>query len=131
MKTPHKTFVLEEKGALLGTYCIKTNQPGLGSHVCNCGYMVSSKARGKGIARQLCEHSQELALALGYKAMQFNFVVATNQSAIQLWKRQGFDIVGCLPHAFDHPHQGYVDAFVMYRWLDTSKTERGCERPLE
>ena len=117
MKTPHKTFVLEEKGALLGTYCIKTNQPGLGSHVCNCGYMVSSKARGKGIATALCEHSQQEAVRLGYRAMQFNLVVKTNEASVYLWQKLGFSVVGTLPGAFLHSKHGYVDAYVMYKVL--------------
>ena len=72
MDTPKRTYVLEENDNILGTYYIKTNQPGPGAHVCNCGYMVSSNARGRGIATAMCEHSQHLARELGYKAIQFN-----------------------------------------------------------
>jgi ribosomal protein S18 acetylase RimI-like enzyme len=117
MQLPRKTLVAEEEGEILGTYYIKTNQPGPGSHVCNCGYMVSSKARGKGIATAMCEHSQQIAVELGYLAMQFNFVASTNEGAIRLWSKLGFDTVGCLPKAFNHPSKGYVDALVMYKWL--------------
>ncbi|NWO06960.1 MAG: GNAT family N-acetyltransferase, partial [Alteromonadaceae bacterium] len=98
---------------------IKTNQSGPGQHVCNCGYMVSANARGKGIATQMCEHSQKIALELGYKAMQFNFVASTNVGAVGLWNKLGFENVGCLPKAFLHPKKGYVDALVMYKWLAT------------
>ena len=112
-----KVFVFEEDGAILGTYAIKQNQPGLGGHVSNCGYMVSGEARGRGVATALCEHSQATALALGYKAMQFNFVVSTNEKAVRLWQKLGFDIAGRLPKAFNHPRLGYVDALVMYKWL--------------
>lgn len=119
MDLPRKTFVAEEAGEILGTYYIKTNQPGPGSHVCNCGYMVSSKARGKGIATAMCEHSQEIAIELGYKAMQFNFVAASNEGAVRLWNKLGYDTVGRLPKAFNHPSEGYVDALVMYKWLET------------
>ena len=119
MHLPRKTFVAEEEGQILGTYCIKTNQAGPGSHVCNCGYMVSSTARGKGLATSMCEHSQKIALELGYKAMQFNFVAASNEGAIRLWNKLGFDTVGRLPMAFNHPTRGYVDALVMYKWLET------------
>ncbi len=118
METPHKTFVGEENGKIVATYYIKPNQPGLGSHVCNCGYMVAPEARGKGIARALCEHSQAVAKELGYKAMQFNLVVSTNENALKLWQDLGFATVGRLPGAFAHPAKGYVDAFVMYKWLD-------------
>jgi len=115
---PRQTFVAEDEGEILGTYYIKTNQPGFGSHVCNCGYMVSARARGKGLATAMCEHSQQIALELGYKAMQFNFVVASNEAAVWLWHKLGFETAGCLPKAFNHPTEGYVDALVMYKWLE-------------
>ena len=117
MSTPTKTYVVEEDDQILGTYYIKTNQAGPGSHVCNCGYMVSSKARGKGLATAMCEHSQKIALDLGYKAMQFNFVASTNVGAVRLWSKLGFHTVGRLPGAFNHPSKGYVDALVMFKWL--------------
>ncbi|WGL16012.1 GNAT family N-acetyltransferase [Microbulbifer bruguierae] len=119
LEVPRKTFVVEDNGEILGTYYLKTNQVGPGNHVCNCGYMVSSLARGRGLATKMCEHSQEIAKALGYKAMQFNFVASTNESAIHLWHKLGFETVGRLPKAFNHPKQGYVDALVMYKWLQT------------
>ncbi len=114
---PRKTYVFEEDGIILGTYFIKTNQDGQGDHVCNCGYMVSSAARGRGMATKMCEHSQDIARELGYKAMQFNFVAASNEGAVRLWDKLGFETVGRLPKAFNHPTQGYVDALVMYKWL--------------
>jgi L-amino acid N-acyltransferase YncA len=119
MHLPRKTYVVEGEGQILGTYYIKTNQAGQGSHVCNCGYMVSSKARGKGLATSMCEHSQIMAIELGYKAMQFNLVVTSNNDAVRLWNKMGFDTVGRLPQAFNHPTRGYVDALVMYKWLET------------
>jgi ribosomal protein S18 acetylase RimI-like enzyme len=118
MEIPRATFVAEENGKLLGTYYIKSNQPGGGEHVCNCGYMVSSAARGRGIASAMCGHSQKIAGELGYKAMQFNFVVSTNESAVKLWHRLGFVTAGTLPKGFNHPAKGYVDALVMYKWLE-------------
>ena len=117
VKIPRKTYVCVEGNTILGTYYIKTNQKGPGSHVCNCGYMVSSKARGKGLATAMCQHSQEQAINLGYKAMQFNFVASSNKGAVRLWDKLGFETVGCLPKAFKHPQKGYVDALVMYKWL--------------
>ena len=117
ISTPQKTFVCEENRQILGTYYIKDNQAGPGNHVCNCGYMVASTARGRGLATAMCEHSQKIALELGYKAMQFNFVASSNKSAIKLWRKLGFNIVGTLPKAFNHPIQGYIDALVMYKWL--------------
>lgn len=117
LEVPRKVFIFEEAGKVLGTYYLKTNQAGPGNHVCNCGYMVSSTARGKGLATSMCEHSQQIAIDLGYKAMQFNFVASSNEGAIRLWSKLGFDTVGCLPKAFNHPKLGYVDALVMYKWL--------------
>jgi len=112
-----ETFVVEEDGAILGTYYLRPNQAGGGSHVCNCGYMTASAATGRGIARRMCEHSIVHAKARGYQAMQFNFVVSTNERAVGLWRKLGFDIVGRLPGAFRHPAEGCVDALVMFRKL--------------
>jgi ribosomal protein S18 acetylase RimI-like enzyme len=117
IELPRETWLAEEAGKVLGAYYIKTNQAGPGSHVCNCGYMVASTARGRGVATALCEHSQSRAIELGYKAMQFNFVASTNEAAVRLWTKLGFEIVGKLPDAFNHPVRGYVDALVMYKWL--------------
>jgi L-amino acid N-acyltransferase YncA len=115
---PRKTYVIEDEGQILGTYYIKTNQAGPGNHVCNCGYMVSSKARGRGLATTMCEHSQIKATELGYKAMQFNFVASSNEGAVRLWKKLGYEVVGRLPQAFHHPTEGYIEALVMYKWLE-------------
>jgi L-amino acid N-acyltransferase YncA len=117
LKAPRKTYVFEENNEILGTYYLKTNQAGPGKHVCNCGYMVSFHARGKGLATSMCEHSQKIALELGYKAMQFNFVASSNEVAVRLWTKLGFDTVGRLPNAFNHPSIGFVDALVMFKWL--------------
>ncbi len=121
IEDPSVTFIAEgEDNEILGTYYLKPNQPGLGSHVCNCGYVVAEHARGKGIASQLCVHSQKEAVARGFRAMQFNLVVKTNEGAIRLWKKHGFEIVGTLPGAFRHATLGYTDAYIMYRVLDSS-----------
>lgn len=119
MVLPRKTFFAEGAGQILGSYYIKTNQIGPGNHVCNCGYMVSSKARNKGIATSMCEHSQKIAIGLGYKSMQFNFVATSNDGAVRLWNKLGFDTIGRLPKAFNHPTLGFIDALVMYKWLET------------
>ena len=112
-----ETFVVEEDGVILGTYYMRPNQAGGGRHVCNCGYMTSASATERGVARRMCEHSLEHARSRGYRAMQFNFVVSTNERAVRLWQSLGFEIVGRLPLAFRHPVCGCVDAFVMYRAL--------------
>ncbi|QAY78329.1 GNAT family N-acetyltransferase [Sphingosinicella sp. BN140058] len=112
-----ETFVAEESGVSLGTYYLRSNQAGGGGHVCNCGYMTAAAATGRGVARRMAEHSLERARARGFRAMQFNFVVSTNDRAVRLWQSLGFDIVGRLPEAFRHPAHGFVDALVMYRAL--------------
>ena len=115
---PRATFVaLDDDGQVLGTYSLKANQPGLGAHVCNCGYVVAGPARGRGIASAMCEHSQAEARARGFRAMQYNLVVSTNEGAIRLWKKHGFAVIGVLPGAFRHTRLGYVDALVMFKPL--------------
>ncbi|WP_429806524.1 N-acetyltransferase family protein [Ensifer sp. B1-9] len=117
MAPDRETFVAEENGLILGTYYIQANRAGGGQHVCNCGYMTDAKASGRGVARQMHEHSLAHARAKGFRAMQFNFVVSSNERAVRLWQSLGFEIVGRLPEAFLHPSLGYVDAFVMFRKL--------------
>ena len=117
MGTDKQTFVAEADGQILGTYYLRPNQAGNGSHVCNCGYMTGAAATGRGVARRMCEHSLEQARAQGYRAMQFNFVVSSNTRAVKLWEGLGFDVVGRLPAAFAHPAHGFVDALVMFRPL--------------
>ncbi len=112
-----ETFVAEEDGEVLGTYYIRPNQGGGGRHVCNCGYMTSRVAAGRGVASRMCEHSLGYAREQQYRAMQFNFVVSSNEGAIRLWQRMGFEIVGRLPDAFEHPSRGFVDALVMFQTL--------------
>lgn len=107
----------DDDGTLSGTYYIKPNQPTLGAHVANCGYMVAAQARGRGIATSMCEHSQAEAVRRGYRAMQFNLVVESNAASVYLWKKLGFSVVGSLPGAFNHPQLGFIDAFVMYKEL--------------
>lgn len=113
----HEVFVAEEAGRAVGTYFLCPNQRGGGAHVANCGYITAADATGKGVARAMCAHSLEHAKRRGFRAMQFNFVVSTNEIAVRLWKSFGFEIVGRLPQAFLHPVAGYVDAYVMYRVL--------------
>jgi ribosomal protein S18 acetylase RimI-like enzyme len=114
----HEVFVAEESdGRIVGTYFLQANQQGGGAHVANCGYITAPFATGRGVARAMCEHSLDRARTRGFKAMQFNFVVSTNVRAVNLWQRFGFEIVGRLPGAFEHPSEGFVDALVMYRSL--------------
>jgi ribosomal protein S18 acetylase RimI-like enzyme len=113
----HEVFVAEEDGLVLGTYYLRANQQGGGAHVANCGYITAQYATGRGIARAMCLHSLDVARQEGFCAMQFNFVVSTNERAVRLWDSLGFETVGRLPAAFLHPLLGYVDALVMYRAL--------------
>ncbi|RYD28597.1 MAG: GNAT family N-acetyltransferase [Verrucomicrobiaceae bacterium] len=108
------TFVAEVAGKVIGTYILKANQPGLGSHVANASFMVSSLARGHGAGRRMGEHCLEEARKAGFLAMQFNIVISTNEVAVRLWKQLGFEIVGTVPDAYRHSQLGLVDAHVMY-----------------
>lgn len=111
------TYVAEADGEILGTYVLKPNQPGAGAHVANAGYMVRPDAFGQGLGAAMCEHSMDEARAAGYRAMQFNAVVATNVRAVELWRRMGFAVVGTVPEAFRHRGLGNVDLHIMHRFL--------------
>jgi L-amino acid N-acyltransferase YncA len=110
-------YVAEFESEVVGTYILKANQPALGSHVANAAFMVAPHARGRGVGRHMGEHALNEARALGFRAMQFNFVVSTNEPAIRLWQQLGFKTVGTLPGAFRHADKGFVDALVMFRSL--------------
>jgi len=112
-----ETFIYQEDSAILGTYFLRANQSGGGAHVANCGYVTAPAAQGRGIARAMCLHSLARARERGFRAMQFNFVIRSNQQAVKLWLSLGFAIVGQLPEAFQHPKLGFVDALVMYKPL--------------
>jgi len=112
-----RTYVAERDGKVVGSYILRPNRPGLGNHVSNAGFMVAPAARRFGIGLAMGEHALAEARRLGYSAMQFNFVISTNETAVRLWKRLGFRIVGTLPGAFRHSRKGMVDAYVMYRLL--------------
>lgn len=113
----HEVFVALEDSDIVGTYYLRPNNAGGGAHVANCGYMVRADAAGRGVARAMCAHSLVRAKERGFRAMQFNFVIATNARAVKLWQAMGFSIVGRLPGVFDHPTHGFVDALVMHRML--------------
>ena len=119
LSTEREVFVAEESGGIVGTYCMQANQKGGGAHVANCGYMTAVSETGRGVARAMCAHSLDRARERGFRAMQFNFVISTNDRAVRLWQSFGFEIVGRLPKAFLHPRLGYVDAYVMHRELSS------------
>lgn len=110
-------YVAGDEGRILGTYVLHPNRKGAGSHVANCGYMTATDAHGRGIASAMCRHSLDEARKAGFRAMQFNFVIASNHRAVALWQRMGFQVVGRVPDAFLHPTLGYTDALVMYQKL--------------
>ena len=111
----HTVFVAEDAGAIVGTYYLRANNRGSGAHVANCGYVVAPEVFGRGVAQAMCSHSLGEARTRGFTAMQFNFVIASNERAVRLWQRMGFAIAGRLPGAFQHPRLGVVDAYVMSR----------------
>jgi ribosomal protein S18 acetylase RimI-like enzyme len=111
------SFIIEDESGILGTYYLKSNAQGGGAHVCNCGFITAPGAGGKGIARVMLADALARAKAAKFKAMQFNFVLANNTRAVDIWHRAGFDTVGRLPKAFNHPKDGMIDALVMYKHL--------------
>ena len=111
------TYIAERNAGVVGTYILRPNQSGAGSHVANAAFMVARDAEGAGVGRRMAEHCLSEARRMGFRGMQFNFVISTNTRAIHLWNRLGFKIVGTLPGAFRHPERGYVDVYVMYRSL--------------
>jgi L-amino acid N-acyltransferase YncA len=111
-------YVAERAGHILGTYLVRANQAGPGGHVANAAFLVAPAAQGQGVGRAMGGHGLTEARRLGFRAMQFNFVVSTNAPAVRLWQQLGFAIVGTLPGAFRHPQRGFVDAYVMFRALD-------------
>lgn len=117
LSAEHEVFIAEDHGEIVGTYFLQANHQGGGAHVSNCGYLTAISATGRGVARQMCTHSLERARAKGFRAMQFNFVVSTNERAVRLWHSFDFQIVGRLPKVFLHPTLGYVDAYIMCRDL--------------
>ena len=120
-----QTYVAEQPAiGIAGTYILRPNQSGGGSHVANAGFMVSASARGQGIGRAMAEHCLRKARRLGFRAMQFNYVISTNTAAIRLWQDLGFEVVGTLASAFRHPNKGYVDVYVMYRSLLERRVRR-------
>jgi L-amino acid N-acyltransferase YncA len=112
-----RTYVAEKDGRVVGTYILRSNQSGPGSHVANAAFMVTSNAQGLGVGRAMAEHCLNEARRMDFRALQFNFVVSTNTPAIHLWKQLGFEIIGTLPGAFRHPEKGYVDVYIMFRSL--------------
>ncbi|WP_424971940.1 N-acetyltransferase family protein [Dinoroseobacter sp. S76] len=117
MASARQTFLVEADGEALGTYYLVANFAGNADHICNCGYVTAAAAQGRGVARAMLTHSLEAAKASGFRAMQYNCVVASNTRAVGLWQAHGFEIVGTLPEAFRHPAQGFVDAYVMMKRL--------------
>lgn len=111
------TYVAEREGQVIATYILKPNQPGRGSHVANAAFMVSPTARGAGVGKLMGEHCLAEARRLGFRAIQFNFVVSKNEAAVRLWQQLGFQIAGTLPGAFRHSKYGFVDAYVMFQTL--------------
>jgi ribosomal protein S18 acetylase RimI-like enzyme len=111
------TYVAILDNQIVGTFVIKDNQPDLGSHIANGAYMTSPLASGQGIGKSMGEFSLHEAKRLGYKAMQFNIVVKSNDRAVRLWQKLGFNIIGEIPEAFNHRKNGLTNAYIMYRKL--------------
>lgn len=114
-KTTYVAF--NKDGVVVGSFYLRPNQPSLGAHICNAGYLVAPAVRGQGVASAMCEFSQAEAKRQGYLGMQYNLVVSTNQAAVHVWTKMGFDILGTVPQAFAHKDLGLVDAHIMFKRL--------------
>jgi L-amino acid N-acyltransferase YncA len=114
---PGRTFVAVENTRIVGTAHVGPNKPGRGAHVATASFMVDSQARGLGVGRALGAHILDVARADGYDSMQFNAVVESNTRAVRLWQQLGFEIIGTVPEAFEHPTLGKVGLHIMYRRL--------------
>jgi GNAT superfamily N-acetyltransferase len=110
-------YVAEEDGEIVGTYYMRPNQAGGGSHVCNAGYAVRPDRMGRGVARAMGLHSLEEARLRRFRGVQFNFVVSTNERAVRLWQSLGWEIIGRVPNGFRHPTLGFADSLIMYQPL--------------
>lgn len=117
LEAPSQVWSARFDGDLAGSYYLKPNFDGPADHICNCGYIVDARHRGRGIARRMCEHSLQAARDAGFRAMQFNCVLSSNKPAIHLWQSLGFETIGRIPEAYRHRDSGLVDALVMYRKL--------------
>lgn len=115
---PALAYVAVQDASVLGTYCLRPNQTGLGDHVANAGFMVARGVAGRGIGRSMGRHALLEARRMGFRAMQFNYVVSSNERALALWKSLGFAVVGTIPKAFRHAALGPVDVHVMHRFLE-------------
>lgn len=111
-----KIYVALLENKIVGTFYLKPNQPDLG-RTSPTQVLVAPEAKGRGVGRTMAEFSLEEAKRLGYQAMQFNFVVKTNEIAVKLWQSLGFEIIGEIPEAFRHEQNGLTNAFVMHREL--------------
>lgn len=116
--TGAQAYVVKDDGKVIGTYSLRRNHYGHGEHVANAGYMTHKDHRGRGVARALCAHSLAQAKREGCLSMQFNYVVSTNAKAVELWQAMGFTIIGVSPKSYNHAKLGYVDIYIMHRFLD-------------
>ena len=122
MAPGNAVFVAEDGQTILGTFYLRPNAEGGGCHVANAGFVTAPRARGRGLARFMLNRAEIEARARGFLAMQFNFVVATNAAALHIWRTEGYAEVGRLPRAFRHPTEGFVDALVLYKFLQEAET---------
>ena len=116
--SPGRTVVaIDAAGTVAGSASMYANRGGPGSHVASASFMVDPDRAGQGVGRALGEHVIAWARESGFRAIQFNAVVETNQAAVALWRSLGFAILATVPEAFDHPRHGYVGLLIMHRFL--------------
>lgn len=109
--------IAEIDGQFAGCFALRPNRTGHGDHVANASFIVHPDHRGRGVGRALGKQALVLAKSLGYRAIQYNFVVSVNDIAVKLWQSLGYSIIGTLPEGFRHPTLGLVDVYIMHRYL--------------
>lgn len=108
------TAVDEESGEVVGLYILHPNNVGRCGHICNASYAVKKSRRGMHIGEKLVRDSMEKGKELGFKVLQFNAVVATNESALSLYKKIGFVQLGVIPKGFLLKNGSYEDIIPHY-----------------
>lgn len=118
------TAVATVGGRIRGLYILHPNNIGRCGHVANASFAVAGASRGEGIGRLLVEDCLRQAAACGFRGLQFNAVVASNEAAQHLYESMGFTKVGMIPGGFINGLGGYEDMFIYY--IDTLDTAQPC-----
>ena len=104
-------------GEVVGGYILHPNNFGRCGHIANASYAVRKDCRGEGIGRKMVRHCLENAREKGFRGLQFNAVVATNQAAIHLYESLGFHKIGTIKDGYHLKNGSYEDIHIFYYYL--------------